>query len=177
MVDSAEALDGLSSNEIAAAKIAAEARNMPDKWVLPLLNTSGQPALSSLTNRALRQRIHETSLGRGSGGGEFDNTAIVSEVMKLRAEAAQLLGFENHADYQLQSQTAGPVAAVNERLASLAPPAVANARREANELQMMIDAEGGEFELAAWDWDFYSEKVRTQKYNFDGPAEALFRDE
>lgn len=168
VVDSAEALDGLSSNEIAAAKIAAEARNMPDKWVLPLLNTSGQPALSSLTNRALRQQIHETSLGRGSDGGEFDNTAIVSEVMKLRAEAARLLGFENHADYRLQSQTAGSVAAVNERLASLAPPAVANARREANELQMMIDAEGGDFDLAAWDWDFYSEKVRTQKYNFDG---------
>lgn len=168
VVDSAEALDGLSSNEIAAAKIAAEARNMPDKWVLPLLNTSGQPALSSLTNRELRQQIHETSLGRGSDGGEFDNTAIVSEVMKLRAEAARLLGFENHADYRLQSQTAGSVAAVNERLASLAPPAVANARREANELQMMIDAEGGDFDLAAWDWDFYSEKVRTQKYNFDG---------
>ena len=168
VVDSAEALDGLSSNEIAVAKIAAEARDMPDKWVLPLLNTSGKPALSSLTNRALRQRIQETSLGRGSDGGEFDNTAIVSEVMKLRAEAARLLGFENHADYQLQSQTAGSVAAVNERLASLAPPAVANARREANELQMMIDAEGAEFELAAWDWDFYSEKVRTQKYNFDG---------
>ena len=168
VVDSAEALDGLSSNEIAAAKIAAEARNMPDKWVLPLLNTSGQPALSSLTNRELRQQIHETSLGRGSDGGEFDNTAIVSEVMKLRAEAARLLGFQNHADYRLQSQTAGSVAAVNERLASLAPPAVANARREANELQMMIDAEGGDFDLAAWDWDFYSEKVRTQKYNFDG---------
>jgi len=168
VVDSAEELDGLSTNQIAAAKKAAEARDMPDKWVLPLLNTSGQPPLASLTNRALRQRIHETSLGRGSDGGEYDNTAIISEVMKLRAEAAQLMGFANHADYQLQTQTAGSVAAVNERLAGLAPPAVANARREAADLQAMIDAEGGDFELASWDWDFYTEKVSAAKYNFDG---------
>jgi peptidyl-dipeptidase Dcp len=166
-VDSAEQLDGLSANQIAAAKKAAEARDMPEKWVLPLLNTSGQPALSSLTNRELRQRIHQTSLGRGSDGGEFDNTAIIAEVMKLRAEAAQLLGFENHADYRLQTQTAGSVEAVNERLASLAPPAVANAKREAADIQAMIDAEGGNFEVASWDWDYYTEKVRAAKYSFD----------
>ncbi len=167
VVDSAEELDGLSTNQIAAAKKAAEARDMPEKWVLPLLNTSGQPALSSLTNRELRQRIHQTSLGRGSDGGEFDNTAIIAEVMKLRAEAAQLLGFENHADYRLQTQTAGSVEAVNERLASLAPPAVANAKREAADIQAMIDAEGGDFEVASWDWDYYTEKVRAAKYSFD----------
>ncbi len=167
VVDSEGELAGLTDTEIASAKEAAEAREMGDKWVIPLLNTSQQPSLSSLENRELRQRIMETSLGRGSSGGEFDNREVLTNVARLRAERAALLGYANHAAYQLEDQTARTVDAVNERLASLAPPAVANAKQEAADLQAVVNAEGGEFEITAADWDFYTEKVRQQKFDFD----------
>ncbi len=157
----------MSEGAIAAAAVAAKERDLEGKYVIALLNTSGQPALSSLQDRALRERIHAASLARGSSGGEYDNRAILARVAKIRAERAQLLGYENHAAYTLEDQTARTTEAVNERLASLAPAAVANAQREAADLQAMIDSEGGDFELAAWDWDFYTEKVRQDRYDFD----------
>ncbi len=96
--------------------------------------------------------------------------------MRIRAERATLLGFANHAAYKLEDQTARTPAAVNAMLRQLAPPAVANAKREAAELQKVIDREGGGFKLAPWDWDFYSEKVRAEKYAFDEiAAQALPR--
>ncbi len=171
VVEDPAELAGLGDAGIASAAEAAKARDMDGKYVLPLLNTSGQPALSSLQNRELRQRIMETSLGRGSSGGEFDNRAVISRVAKIRAERAALLGYPNHAAYSLENQTARTVEAVNERLASLAPPAVANAKKEAAELQSVIEAEGGDFELASWDWSFYTEKLRKEKFDFD--AEQL----
>jgi len=167
VVDSAEELAGFSENQIAAAAEAAKARDLEGKYVIPLLNTSGQPALSSLENRALRERIHRISLSRGMNGDEFDNRETLSQVAKVRAERAQLLGYDNHAAYSLENQTALTPDAVNERLATLALPAVANAKREAADLQAMIDAEGGDFELASWDWDFYTEKLRKDRYDFD----------
>jgi len=167
VVDSAEELTGFSESQIAAAAEAAKARDLEGKYVIPLLNTSGQPALSSLENRALRERIHKTSLSRGLSGGEFDNREALTRIVKIRAERAQLLGYDNHAAYSLEDQTARTTAAVNERLATLAPPAVANAKSEAADLQAMIDAEDGDFELASWDWDFYAEKVRKDRYDFD----------
>ncbi len=167
VVDSVEELAGFSESQIAAASEAAKARDLEGKFVIPLLNTSGQPALSSLENRALRERIYKASLSRGISGGEFDNCDALTRVVKLRAERAQLLGYENHAAYSLESQTARTTDAVNERLATLTPPAVANAKREAADLQAMIVAEGGDFKLAAWDWDFYTEKVRKDRYDFD----------
>lgn len=167
VVDSAEQLAGLTETQIASAAEAAKSRDMEGKFVLPLLNTSGQPALASLTNRDLRERIHKTSLSRGSSGGEFDNREVLSTIAKIRAERAQLMGFANHAAYSLSNQTAQTTAAVNQRLATLAPPAVRNAQAEAADLQKMIDSEGGDFKLASWDWDFYTEKVRADKFNFD----------
>ena len=109
----------------------------------------------------------QTSLARNSHGGEFDNRAVVIRLAKLRAQQAQLLGFANHAAYQLDEQTAGNVAAVNKLLGDLAPPAVSNARREAAELQAIVDQEKGGFQVAPWDWDFYTEKVRKARYAFD----------
>jgi peptidyl-dipeptidase Dcp len=167
VVDSADELAGLTEAQIQTAADAAESRDMPGKFVIPLLNTSGQPWLSSLENRALRQRIHETSLSRGHSGGEFDNREILSRTATLRAIKSSLLGFNNHAEYILQNQTAQTVAAVNQRLADLTPPAIANARREAADLQAMIEAEGEDFQLASWDWDYYAEKVRQERYDFD----------
>ncbi len=166
-VETQAELAGLSDGEIASAAEAADARGLDGGYVLPLLNTSGQPALASLENRALRQRLHETSLSRGSRGGEFDNREVLTRVVRLRAERAQMLGYPDHATYILEDQTALTPQAVNERLASLAPPAVANARREASDLQALIDSESGDFQLESWDWAYYTEKVRKARFDFD----------
>ncbi|MYF00049.1 MAG: M3 family metallopeptidase [Gammaproteobacteria bacterium] len=167
VVDSREELTGLDEALITAAANEAESRDLPGRFVLPLLNTSGQPSLASLQNRDLRQRILETSLSRGSRGGEYDNRETVTEVLRLRAERARLLGYENHAAYILEDETAGSVEAVNQRLAELAPPTVANARREAADLQQMIDDSGEDFTLAAWDWAYYTEILRAERFDFD----------
>ena len=167
VVETEEELAGLSENEIAAAAAAAAARGLENRYVIPLLNTSGQPALASLDNRDLRERISRESLARGSQGGEYDNREVITTMARLRAERAAMLGYPNHAAYILERQTAQTVEAVNERLASLTPPAVANAEREAADLQAMADAEGADLELAAWDWSYYTEKVRADRYAFD----------
>ncbi|RDY69328.1 M3 family peptidase [Lysobacter soli] len=171
-VDTKGELDGLSDEQIAAAAEAAKARNLPGKYVIALLNTTGQPPEAQLTNRALRERLHKASVARGSRGNEFDNTGIVARVTKLRAERAKLMGYPNYAAYVLEDETAKTPQAVNAMLGQLAPAAVANAKREAADLQAMIDAEQkakGQptFKLEPWDWSFYSEKVRQQKYSFD----------
>ncbi len=167
VVDTVEELAGMSEDAIAAAAVAASERELEDKYVIPLLNTSGQPVMSSLEDRALRERIHKASLARGSSGGAYDNREVVTRVAKIRAQRAELLGYENHAAYELERRTARTTDTVNEHLSGLAPAAVANAEREAVDLQAMIDAEGGNFRLASWDWNFYTEKVRKERYDFD----------
>ncbi len=167
VVESRDDLAGLSEGQVAAAVAAAEARDLEGRYVIPLLNTSGQPALASLEDRGLRERIMRTSLTRGSQGGEYDNRGVITEMARLRAERAAMIGYPNHAAYILERQTARTVDAVNERLASLAPPAVANAEREAADLQAMAAEEGADLELAAWDWSYYTEKVRAERYAFD----------
>lgn len=168
IVDSAAELDGLTPAQIATAAAEAKSRKLEGKYVLTLLNTTGQPYESQLTNRAVRQRLYEASVNRGSRGGDYDNREILSRTMKLRAERAQLLGFANYAAYSLENQTASTTDAVNRMLAQLAPAAIANAKREAADLQAVIDKEGGGFQLAPWDWTYYTDKVRVQKYAFDG---------
>src|SRR3954468_20318581 len=167
VVEKKEHLAGLAENEIAAAAAAAKADGKEGKWVIRLLNTTGQPALASLQNRALREKIMQVSLARNSHGGEFDNKEVVSRTAKLRAERAVLLGYPNHAAYQLEDQTAKDVPTVNKLLSDLAPAAVANAKKEGADMQQIINQEKGGFELASWDWDFYSEKVRKARYAFD----------
>ncbi|MEP6882091.1 MAG: M3 family metallopeptidase, partial [Dokdonella sp.] len=167
IVDKREQLAGLSDDAIASASEAAKQRNLDGKFVIPLMNTSGQPSLASLKDRALRERIMQASLSRGSHGGEFDNRAAVASMVKLRAERAALLGFANHAAYVLDDETAGSVDAVNKLLAQLAPPAVANARAEAADIQKVIDKEGGKFKVSAGDWAYYTEKVRKEKFDLD----------
>ena len=167
VLDSAEQLAGFTPEQIATAAEAAKARKLEGKYVIALLNTTGQPAESQLTDRATRQKLHEASVTRGSRGGEFDNREIISKIMKLRANRATLLGYADHATYVLEDETAKTPQAVNDMLGKLAPAAVANAKREAADLQAMIKQEGGDFELAPWDWAFYTEKVRQAKYNFD----------
>ncbi|MFT4178517.1 MAG: M3 family metallopeptidase [Thermomonas sp.] len=172
IVDDAAQLKGFTDEQIASAAEAAKARGQDGKYAIALLNTTGQPALSQLEDRALRQRLHEASVARGSRGNKFDNTGIIAQVLKLRAERAKLLGYDTYANYVLADETASNQGKVNAMLRELAPKAVANARREGAELQAMIDSTqkaAGQpgFQLAPWDWSFYSEKVRAAKYSFD----------
>ncbi len=167
IIDDVKQLAGLSDNEIAAAKEAAKARGLEGKYVIALLNTSGQPALSSLENRELRQRLQQTSIARGQNAGEFDNRPVIAKTAKLRAERANLLGYPDHATYVLEDETAKTTQAVNKMLAGLAPAAVANAKKEAADMQAIVNKEEGGFQIAAWDWAYYAEKVRKERFDFD----------
>ena len=168
VVATREELAGLDDAAIDAAAAAAKTAGQEGKFLLSLQNTTGQPPLASLKHRAVRERLMAASLARGSRGGEFDNRAAVSAIAKKRAERAALLGFTHHAAYQLEEQTVGTVDVLNKLLAQLAPPAVANARREAAAMQALVDAEKGGFTIGAADWELYSEKVRQARYAFDG---------
>lgn len=166
-VESREQLEGLSESRIRAAAAEAEDRGL-DGYVITLLNTSGQPPLTNLEDRELRERIHRASLSRGSRGNEHDTTGIVSQTLTLRNERARMLGYDTHADYILSEQTAGSIDAVNELLGDLAPVAVANARAEGEDLQALIDAsEDSPFSLASWDWAYYTEQLRQERFDFD----------
>ena len=172
VVDRKDQLAGLTDEQIAAAAEAAKTRKLDGKYVITLQNTTGQAPETFLQNRALREKLYRASIARGSRGGKYDNTAIVAKVMKLRADEAKLLGFPNFAAYSLQNQTAKTPEAVNDMLGKLAPPAVANAKREAADMQALIDKEQkakGQptFKLEPWDWAYYAEKVRQARYNFD----------
>ena len=167
LVDTRAELAGLSDAQVAAAADAAKAAGHEGKFLLRLTNTTGQPPLASLESRALRERVMKASLARGSRGGEFDNRATAAQIARKRAVRAQLLGYPNHAAYQLDEQTAGSVEVVNKLLAQIGPPAVANARAEAAEMQKLVRAEGAGFDVAAWDWAYYAEKVRKARYAFD----------
>jgi peptidyl-dipeptidase Dcp len=160
-------LAGLPDPEIARLGAAAAADRQPGKYLIRLVNTTGQPELKLLENRALRQRIMEASLARGSRGGPYDNQAIVARIARIRAEKAALLGFDSFAALQVDNQMAHSVGAVDGLLEKLAVPSVARARREASDMQAIIDQGHGGFQLAPWDWEFYSEKVRKARYDFD----------
>ncbi len=167
LVEKREELAGLPENEVAAATKAAKDAKKGGKFLIPLQNTTGQPALASLENRALRERIMKASLARNSKGGPYDTREMVARIARVRAERAVLLGYPNHAVYQLEDQTAQNIETIDRTLRALTPPAVANANREAADLQELIRKEGGDFELESWDWSFYSEKLLKERYAFD----------
>ncbi|MGN6113207.1 MAG: M3 family metallopeptidase [Luteimonas sp.] len=172
VVDTRAELAGLPEGDIAAAQEAAKARGLDGKYVIALQNTTGQPPETYLEDRALRERLYRASVARGSRGNQWDNTALVSRIMQLRLARAKLLGFPDYASFVLSDETAGTPKAVNDMLGRLAPAAVRNAKREAADLQAMIDKEQAAagkptFQLEPWDWAYYSEKVRQAKYAFD----------
>lgn len=171
VVNEASELDGLTPVQIGAARAAAERRGLKGKWLIALQNTTNQPLLANLTNRALRERIYKASAGRGLAA-SADNRPVIAELVKARAERATLLGYPNHAAYVLADESAGTPAAVNDMLRQIAPAALARAHEEAAEMQQLIDAQArsrgaAPFKLEPWDWFFYSEQVRKARYHFD----------
>jgi peptidyl-dipeptidase Dcp len=167
VVDTRAELAGMSDKAIDAAAAEAKKRGLDGKFVVPVVNTTQQAPLAVLTNRATREKLLAQSLARGSHGGEFDNRDVVLQLAKLRAERAKLLGYPSHAAYMLEDQTAKTTDAVNQLLADFAKPAVRNAKKEAAEIQKVVDRENGGFAATAADWEFYSDKVRAEKYAFD----------
>lgn len=168
-VDSVEELDGLSENQIAACKAAAEARGVSNKWMISMVNFTGHPVLSSLKNRALRQRIMEHSLSKGARGNLNDTRETLLRMVELRAQRAKLFGLSSHAEYVLREQTAGHPDRVHAMLRKIAPAAVENAEREARDIQAIID-KSDRHELQSWDWDLFTEQVRAEKYDLDTAA-------
>jgi len=166
VVDDVAELDGLGDGEISAAAAAALDRGLEGKYLVTLVLPTGHPYLSSLTNRGVRERIMTASRARGGRGNEFDNRELVLEITRLRAERARLLGFDSHAAFVTADETAKTPEAVFEMLGALAPIAARNARAEQAALQSVA---GGE-PIEAWDWAFYSEKVRRATYDVDTAA-------
>jgi peptidyl-dipeptidase Dcp len=164
VLDSAQELAGLSHDAIAAAEQNAKEQGFEGKYLLSLHLWSNQPELAFLRRRDVRERLLTASVGRGWEA----NSPVVVEIARLRAERAALLGYSSHADYHVEDQTAGTVAAVEERLSSLVPAAVANARQEEELLRAAFVRDGyAADDFAAWDWQYYSEKVRKAEYDVD----------
>ena len=162
VVETRAELAGMSDAAINTAAAAAKERGLDGKFVIAIVNTTGQPPLAELTDAKVRARLMAASLARGSRGGDFDNRENVRKIARLRAQRATLLGYPNYAAYSLEDQTAKTTANVNKLLGELAQPAVNNARREGADLEKIA---GGP--VTAADWDFYTDKVRAQRFAFD----------
>jgi peptidyl-dipeptidase Dcp len=167
LVDNKQQLDGMSAAEIEAAAAAAKDKGQEGKWLITLQNTTMQPVLAEIKDRALRERIFNASITRGMLGDSSDQRATVSRLAQLRAERAKLLGYPNYAAFTLADQMAKTPDAAVKLLTGMVPAAVKNVKAEAAKLQAVIDKEKGGFTLAPWDWDFYAEKVRKAEYDLD----------
>jgi peptidyl-dipeptidase Dcp len=167
VVSDSSQLAGLSAGDVAAAATAAQQRGLEGKWVLPLQNTTQQPAQATLANRALRKRLFEASTQRAEHGDSNDTRAVITRLAQLRAEKAKLLGFPTYAAYVLDNQMAKTPDAAIGLMTKLVPPATAKARAEAAAMQALIDRQHGGFTLEPWDRQYYAEQVRKAKYNLD----------
>ncbi|MGX1805376.1 M3 family metallopeptidase [Nocardia sp. NPDC055321] len=171
VLDSEAELAGLGAAAVAAAAENARSLGHAGKWALSLQNVSNQPILAELADPGVRERVMSASLGRGFGE-HGANAGLAVRMAAIRAERAALLGYGDHASYAVADQTAKTAPAVEEMLARLVPPAVANAEREAGDLAAAMRADADErAELRSWDWQFWSEKVRAERFSVD--AEAL----
>ncbi|GGB95970.1 M3 family metallopeptidase [Cellulomonas carbonis] len=167
LVTDVEDLEGLPEDAVAAARQAADQAGHATGYLLELSLFSQQPVLATLRRRDVRKRVHEASVRRGGRGGDHDTRAILLELARLRARRADLLGFEHHAAYVADDSTARTPEAVGAILGRLAPAAAANARREAEALEEALRRDEPGASLEPWDWAYYSEKVRQERYALD----------
>jgi peptidyl-dipeptidase Dcp len=167
VVDDKAKLAGMSEGDIAAAAQAAKDRKLEGKWVLSLQNTTQQPELQDLSDRATREAMFKASWERAEHGDTNDTRATIERIAQLRAERAKLLGFPNYAAWQLEDQMAKTPEAADKFMRALVPAATARAQLEAKDIQALIDQQKGGFKLEAWDWSHYAEQVRKAKYDLD----------
>jgi peptidyl-dipeptidase Dcp len=173
-VSSAAELAGLSKDDLEAAALAAKARGLTGQWLVALQNTTQQAPLASLANRATREKLFQASWTRAERGDANDTRATIATLASLRARKAALLGYPSFAAWVLEDQMAKTPAAVQQLLGRLIPPATANARAEAHDIQALIDAQKGGFTLAPWDWDYYAEQVRKARFDLDSDAVSQY---
>lgn len=167
VIDDEADLVGLPADVIASAAGVATANDLDGKWAFNLQRTSWTPFLTYSERRDLREQLYRAYMNLGSNGNEFDNKEIASKVAALRVERAHLLGYGTHADFVLEERMAETPDRVFDLLDRVWTPAIAKAKEEAADLQAMIDTEGGGFQLEPWDWWYYADKVRAEKYDFD----------
>ena len=160
------ALAGFDDARLAAAAEAAKARKL-DGYVIPLQNTTQQPDLASLTNRSTREALFSNSWNRAERGDADDTRDIIAHIAQLRAQKAKLLGYPDFASWKLVDQMAKTPAAALKFMDELVPPSTAKAASEAADIQAVIDAQKGGFQVQPWDWDFYAEQVRKAKYDLN----------
>lgn len=163
----AKELDGLSADEIAAAAADAKTAGQPGKYLLALQNTTQQPLLQNLKNRATREKLFKASWTRAEKGDANDTRSTIEQLAKLRLKKAQILGKKNFAEWKLQDQMAKTPEAATKLMNQIATPAVETARREAKDIQDLIDQQKGGFKVEPWDWNFYAEQVRKAKFDLD----------
>ncbi|HEY3436769.1 MAG TPA: M3 family metallopeptidase [Actinotalea sp.] len=172
LVDDVDDLEGLPADAVAAARRAAQDRGHESGYLIELMLFSQQPVLATLRRRDVRRRVHEASVARGGRGGPHDTRATLLELARLRARKAQLLGYDHHAAYVADDATARTAEAVAGMLGRLAPAAAANARREADDLEAALRRDVPGATLEPWDWPYYAETVRQERYALD---DALMR--
>ena len=160
-------LDGLSTDEIAAAAEDAKIAGKPGQYLLALQNTTQQPLLQNLKNRATREKLFQASWTRAEKGDANDTRQTLEQLAALRLKKAQILGKKNFAEWKLQDQMAKTPEKALDLLAKLAAPATHRVKEETQEIQKLIDKQNGGFQVAPWDWNFYAEQVRKEKYDLD----------
>ena len=167
IVENEEDLAGLPEGVRSAASDAAKAADQEGKWVFTLHKPSWIPFLQYAENRDPRETIYRAMFMRSNNGNEYDNNKLITEILELRIERANLLGYETHAAFVLEERMAKKAENVYDLLMQVWEPALDKARVEADMMQKMIDQEGGDFQLASWDWWYYAEKIRKEKYDLD----------
>ncbi|MCW3789127.1 M3 family metallopeptidase [Plebeiibacterium sediminum] len=167
VVDNEADLKGLPKNSIDAASQLASKKGYDGKWVFTTHKPSMIPFLQYAENRDLREKLFNAYINRGDNDNEYDNKKIISEIVSLRIRRAELLGYKNHASFILERNMAKTPEAVYKKLAYLMDKAQVVAKKEAKDMQQIINSEGGNFKLQPWDWWYYAEKVKMKKYNLD----------
>ena len=167
LINDVKELDGLSADEIAAAATDAKNAGQEGKYLLTLLNTTQQPLLQNLKNRATREKLFKASWFRAEKGDENDTRAILEKTAKLKMDKAHLMGKSSYAELNLMDQMAKKPENALKLLSQLANPAVAQAKKESDDIQKLIDEQKGGFSVEPWDWNFYAEQVRKAKYDLD----------
>lgn len=167
VVNDLQQLAGLSPADLAVAQAEAQARGLEKSGLLVLQNTTQQPALQSLADRATREALFNAGVTRTEKGDENDTRELVLRLAQVRAEQARLLGFASYAEWKLQDQMAKTPKAALAFMHNIVPAARARAEREAAAIQQTIDQQQGGFTLQAWDWRFYAEQVRRARYDLD----------
>jgi len=167
VLDDKKNLAGLNADQIANAAHEAENRGIKGKFVIPLQNTTQQPLLASLADRAVREKLFNARWLATEKGDKNDTRSAIAEIAQLRAQKAGLLGYPDFASYTLYDQMANNPAKVDDFLKHLVAPAGAKAKDEAKLIQAAIDKDGPHFDLKPWDWERYAEQVRKERYDLD----------